>query len=315
MTMYWTSSRVLLRETVIEGELVNLSPLRIGAGEDTPLSVGAGAAVVKVRIRDSVVPYIPGSSLKGVFRATSEAVARQKGLDVCSGLSRSTCMHTKRYTSPQGGLDLLEGIEEYGEEGRDRNTLMNFVMNELRQGRPDAAMEAFFRNACLMCKIFGAPLYASKVVFSDAYPIGKVSLGARTGVAISRKTGAVAVGPYIVEYVEPGARFAFSVTLRNLPNYALGLISSVVMMLRDGEVRVGGYKTRGFGRVTVENLTFRNREFTDKPSMMRGLEEGRDRDLDVSDLVTVKDGWAVCEGDRCLELLKRLVEVWEGAKF
>ncbi|MCS7138274.1 MAG: CRISPR-associated RAMP protein, partial [Candidatus Caldarchaeum sp.] len=107
----------------------------------------------------------------------------------------------------------------------------------------------------------------------------------------------------------------FSLTLRNLPNYALGLIASVLEMIRMGEVRIGGFKTRGFGKVGVENLTFRNKEFDGPSSAMKSLEEGVDRDLDVSTLMVVEDGWAVSRGDQCLTLLKKLIEVWENAKI
>ncbi|MDW8360659.1 MAG: RAMP superfamily CRISPR-associated protein, partial [Candidatus Caldarchaeum sp.] len=154
MTIYWTSSRVLLRETIVEGELVNLSPLRVGAGREPPLGAIVDL-VVRIRLGEAEVPYIPGSSLKGVFRTYAMGIARRKGLDTCTGLSKSTCYETKSYVDDSG----------------KRGNLGDYIETELKSGRTESAMKAFFTTACLMCKIFGAPTYASKAVFSDAYPV------------------------------------------------------------------------------------------------------------------------------------------------
>ncbi|MEM4270334.1 MAG: CRISPR-associated RAMP protein Csx7 [Candidatus Caldarchaeum sp.] len=296
---YWTSSKILLRETVFEGQLVNLTPLRIGAGREPPLGALVDLAVLRIKIGDKNLPYIPGSSLKGVFRSHAEAIARVKDPKTCTGLSKGTCIETKTYFDPSSG----------------ETNLAKYIEEKLKHNEPEKAMEAFFKTACLMCKIFGAPSYASKAVFSDAYPDGETKLGIRTGVAISRKTGAVAFGPYQVEYVEPGSRFSFALTLRNIPNYALGLIAHVLNMVESGEVRIGGFKTRGFGKVTIENIRFRNREVGGTSSVLRSLEEGVDQEVDISSLVVQKNGWAVSEGSKCLQLMDRLMEVWDNAKL
>lgn len=295
---YWTSSKIFLRETVFGGEFVALSPLRIGAGGEPPLGSLVDLAVIRINIGSSQVPYIPGSSLKGVFRSHAEAIARRKGLQTCSGLSKSTCMETKNYLDPSTGEQRLD----------------RYIESQISQNNSEKAMEAFFKTACLMCKIFGAPMYASKAAFSDAYPLEEPLLGVRTGVAISRRTGAVAFGPYQVEYIEPGARFSFSITLRNLPNYALGLIASVLDMVRAGEVRIGGFKTRGFGKVGIENIWFRNKEANGDQRIMRSLEEGVDKELDIKGLSTLEDGWAVSRREQCIHLMERLIEVWENVK-
>ncbi|MEM1978329.1 MAG: CRISPR-associated RAMP protein Csx7 [Candidatus Caldarchaeum sp.] len=296
---YWTSSKIFLRETIFEGKLVNLTPLRIGAGREPPLGALVDLAVLRINIGGKNLPYIPGSSLKGVFRSHAEAIARLKDPKTCTGLSKETCVETENYVDPSvGEQDLGDYIEE-----------------KLRRNEPEKAMEAFFKTACLMCKIFGAPSYVSKAVFFDAYPEGEPALGVRAGVAISRKTGAVAFGPYQVEYIEPGARFNFTLTLRNLPNYALGLIAFVINMIRTGETRIGGFKTRGFGRVTIENIRFRNREMGNTPLVLKSLEEGVDQEIDISDLAIQENGWAVSEGEKCIKLIGRFIEVWENAKL
>jgi CRISPR-associated RAMP protein (TIGR02581 family) len=303
-TSYWTSAKILLREAVFGGYIVNLSPLRVGAGEEVPLGSPAKLALLKVTYEGKSIPYIPGSSLKGVFRSQAEALARTRGLKVCSGLSKSTCMEIKKPPRPEAGEE----------------NLLEYVQQRLKEQQDEEAMKVFFEASCLMCKVFGAPGYASKVTFTDAYPVsndGKVTApatGIRTGIAIDRRTGAVYQNAfYTAEYIEPGARFRFSITARNLPNYALGLLAAVLAMMKRGEVRLGGFKTRGFGEVTIHDPYIKVREFPSTTTTLRKLEEDVDVKLDVSGLVLEKDGWLFAEGEQAWKLLAILEGAWRNA--
>jgi len=301
---YWTSSAQLLRETLIEGYLENVEPLRVGVGREPPLGAIVDLAVIRINYRGASIPYIPGSSLKGVFRSAATTLASHKGLKVCSGLSKDNCMELKILRDP-----------EWGEEKLGKR-----VERLLREGRNQEAMRDFWENACLLCKIFGAPSYIGKVSFSDAYPIDErgnpipVRMGVRTGIAIDRKTGAVSrKALYTVEYVEPGARFRFSIRCRNLPNYALGLLAATLKMVDSGEVKIGGFKTRGFGAVRVREITFKSRDYPEGGSMMKALDEA-DRMLDLSDL-ELREGWIWAEGDSAWRILQRLEEVWTSVQL
>jgi CRISPR-associated RAMP protein, SSO1426 family len=74
--------------TVITGRLVNETPLRVGVGKEEleerqPL-LGSGVDLVPITIRFAdgrSVPYIPGSSMKGVLRSLAEAMVRAQGKD------------------------------------------------------------------------------------------------------------------------------------------------------------------------------------------------------------------------------------------
>jgi CRISPR-associated RAMP protein (TIGR02581 family) len=295
---------VLLREVLLEGYLVNRGPLRVGTGREPPLGSAVDLAVIRVRLGDKLVPYIPGSSLKGVFRSVAVQLARLKGLSVCSGLSGETCMDWE-YTE-LGGATLLSKIQEMLRE---------------REGESADAIKLFHEKACLLCKVFGSPSFTGHVEFSDAYPIGEdgsvldVPVGVRTGIAINRRTGAVYRGAlYQVEYVEPGARFRFSVRATNLPNYALGLLARILRMLNDGWVRVGGFKTRGFGEVAVEGLRFKARGPTVQGTRMLAVDE-HDLEVDLADAAGVVQGWLSASGDGAWRALARLEGVWEVAKL
>jgi len=61
----------------IKGELENLTPLRIGAGTaESGGALGSPVDLTVLRLGDR--PYIPGSSLKGVFRSHVENIAALK---------------------------------------------------------------------------------------------------------------------------------------------------------------------------------------------------------------------------------------------
>ncbi len=298
----WSSHGVLLREALLEGYLVNRGPLRVGTGKEPPLGSAVDLAVIRVRLGGKLVPYIPGSSLKGVFRSAAVQLARLRGLSVCSGLSGETCMDWE-YTE-LGGVTLLSKIQEM-----------------LREGESAEAIKLFHGKACLLCKVFGSLSFTGHVEFSDAYPISEdgsvleVPVGVRTGVAINRRTGAVYPRAlYQVEYVEPGARFRFTIRATNLPNYALGLLARILRMLNDGWVKVGGFKTRGFGEVAVEGLRFKARGPTVQGTRMLAVDE-HDLEVDLADAASVVQGWLSASGDGAWKALAKLEGVWEGAKL
>ncbi len=298
----WSAHSVIIRETVLEGYLVAESPLRIGVGRESPLGSAVDLAVLRVNLNGKLVPYIPGSSLKGVFRSTAIQLANRKGLTVCSGLSKGTCMDL-RYPEFDG------------------KTLLEKIQEEIRNRNYRRAIELFHEKACLLCKVFGAPSFTGHSEFNDSYPInekGEVQdapVGVRTGIAINRRTGAVHMGAlYQVEYVEPGARFRFSIRTTNLPNYALGLLAKILRMVNEGWVRVGGFKTRGFGELRVEGLRFAASGATVQGSKLLAVDE-KDQEVDLSGDVSSTQRGLEASGENAWRVLAKLEEVWDSVKL
>lgn len=314
----WLSHATILRETVFEGFIVNVEPLRIGSGRGLSLEAITDLAILRISYGGISVPYIPGSSLKGVFRSCAMLLAKHGGLDVCTGLSKETCGEVKKIG--------------------DKN--LNELIAERMKSSSKDAMGIFYKNACLMCKIFGSTSYMGNVFFSDAYPIDEngqitsVRTGVRIGVAIDRRTGAAYVSAtrevkkggkgkkisragslYKVELVEPGARFRFKIFCRNLPTYAIGLLSLVLKRINEGIIKVGGFKSRGFGAVKIEGLRFKNRDFMTKQSQtMASLEPEVDVEIDLTGVTDVRDGWLVSEGKNAWEVLDKLIEAWDTCR-
>jgi len=298
----WSAHSVIIREVVLEGYLVAESPLRIGVGRESPLGSAVDLAVLRINLNGKLIPYIPGSSLKGVFRSTAIQLANRKGLTVCSGLSKGTCMDL-RYPEFDG------------------KTLLEKIQEEIRNRNYRRAIELFHEKACLLCKVFGAPSFTGHSEFNDSYPInenGEVQdapVGVRTGIAINRRTGAVHMGAlYQVEYVEPGARFRFSIRTTNLPNYALGLLAKILRMVNEGWVRVGGFKTRGFGELRVEGLRFAVSGATVQGSKLLAVDE-KDKEVDLSGDISSTQRGLEASGENAWRVLAKLEEVWDSVKL
>lgn len=298
VSTYWTSGVALLREFSLDAELVNLSPLRIGSGREPPLGSIVDLAVIRIRREGRLEAYIPGSSFKGLFRSQCETLVRMKNprVEPCSGLTKNTCMDIRK---------TAEGV-----------TLHTAVQTKLRTRNSKEAMELFFHNACLLCKVFGAPSYAGRISFSDAYLLSDAHYGVRTGIAIDRRTGAVFGGSlYQVEYVEPGARFSFSLRFRNLPNYAVGMLARTITILNNGELRVGGFKTRGFGQVKLESLTLRYMDYVGAGKVLDPLEPDTDKPVDLSNIVSQDNGYYTASKEEAWKALKKFEEVWDSVNL
>jgi len=160
--------------------------------------------------------YIPGSSLKGIFRSYVERVLR-----------------TKSGEGKEGACNLFND---------------NYCGKKLEKERDSAEI---YKSSCRACKIFGNTKLKGRIAFGDAYPIGDVRTETRYGVAISRLTHAVAQGPFDMEVMVSGS-FSSRIYLENFEIWQLGLLALVFQGLNDGLVRVGFGKNRGFGEVETK---------------------------------------------------------------
>jgi len=223
MSESWHTHRFLYRIIMLDVEYVALEPLRIGAGRGSKLESPIDLPVIRIKYGGNNVPYLPGSSIKGVFRAGAEYLARSAGLSVC----------------------------ERGEGCRkqfDRD-----LQSELKKGNVIGALKLLKENYCPICQLFGTGTYKSHLDFYNAFPADNVSLDIKTGVAIDRRSGVAKKGAlYIVEYINPGSVFHGGIRLYNVPNYGVGLMAEVIEMVNRGFIKFGGMKSRGFGRLKVD---------------------------------------------------------------
>jgi CRISPR-associated RAMP protein (TIGR02581 family) len=202
----------LLRERIVlEGTLTTRTALHIGGGGGELDAVDL--PVVKTNRGD---PFIPGSSLKGVVRSTIEGLLRAAGVE---------------------GLYACNPLDESASCGAHKD-----------RGGPLGAH-------CAACRLFGSHLVASHVRFSDAHiarPGGLSPLEKRDGVSIDRDLRIAAdKRKYDVEVVSPGTAFSLEILVQNPEPWLLGLLLAGLDPLQSGFTALGGFTSRGLGRVDI----------------------------------------------------------------
>ncbi|MEM0268939.1 MAG: RAMP superfamily CRISPR-associated protein [Candidatus Korarchaeum sp.] len=262
---------------VVKCEIEARSPLTIGSGGSPldPLSPDIPL------LRDSRgMPIIPGSTLKGFFRAWVE------------------------------------------------RTLSSLKLNKWDM---------------LVSDIFGTiepEPCGSRLMFDDALAEEPCTIvGIREHVKLSPETMGVKHGPFIQEYVEPGAKFSCDISFRNLPPSFLSLLSPVIRQADAGIARLGRSKSRGYGRISIslsdvsmmltwpshmEKVSFKlalpncnkevdlDAEKKDKMILLRDSISGYNLECsvyeDLPPFLRAKVPWATVEG--CLDPLLKGLEGW-----
>lgn len=185
------------------------SPLLVKSGHLSPNPALPDMQFVRTFSGDMETVYLPGSSLKGVFRSFTEKILRTVGKSACDPFGDDAC-----------GKKLAK--EE------------------------DSAK--VYKESCHACKIYGNTKLRGRLSFQDAYPEGDIKTDTRYSVAISRLTNAVAKGPFEIEIVIAG-NFKGVLLLENFEIWQLGLLALAIQAINEGWVRIGFGKNRGFGQV------------------------------------------------------------------
>ncbi|HXK89816.1 MAG TPA: CRISPR-associated RAMP protein Csx7 [Thermosynergistes sp.] len=219
---------------------------------DTALHIGGGrnpsAATDSPVVRDGAGrPFIPGSSLKGAFRAAVERlVPNIPNLRTC-GLSDDSDACANR---------LRKALKD-------------------RKNIPEAELLALLDSVlCDTCRTFGSTHLASVALFHDA-PINEVwnalpevPTQIRDGVGIDRDSERAREGiKYDFEVVPPQTSFDFTMTLENPNERDLGLIALGLQEFIIGMIPLGGIRSRGLGRYHLEGVKVESVDFGDPKAM------------------------------------------------
>lgn len=258
--------------TVVEGYLVNESPLRVGRpGEELTSAIDLAVE----RLPDGR-PYIPGSTLKGCIRSLAEQIARSSGYEVCN-----IFQHENRCTLISSALRLVtESVLERGEDVE-----INYVRNKLRSLErrvrdkedlvellSDLMSSQNIRELvnkinqmnipCPVCRIFGNNELASHVTFYDALPkSSEVKADYRTRVAIDRFRRASRSGAlFNYEYIPLGYEWNFKLHVRNISiskdeTKQSKLLKILLIYLNIEGIHVGSMRSVGLGLVKLVDET------------------------------------------------------------
>ena len=200
--------------------------------------------------------YLPGSSLKGVFRSHIEKIIRTLKDDiVCNPfvkMADSAEKQENQLVCPDYvNVSCSDKFEvRQREELRIRNRRWRRLPKE-----EDLLNEDVYLESCPACRLFGSTSFIGRVAISDAY-LAKNSqqkTEQRDGVGIDRFTGGAAnKAKFDLKVVSSGVTFETNIYMRNFEVWQLGMLMLIVQDLEDGLIRIGSGKSRGLGNVKGE---------------------------------------------------------------
>src|SRR3989304_6087936 len=165
------SKGILEKRYRFTGRLEFTDPVHVGSGFGDNLTDS-------IVVRAGNTPVIPGSSLRGAFRARVERIYGALRPTKCCGLYD----RDESFNCATVNMGLRETLE-----------------NSAKSSSPPTPKEWLLRldeKLCDVCKLFGSgALWTSKIAFTEAKAIGGIpKREVRHGVGISRQTGAAAEG-------------------------------------------------------------------------------------------------------------------------
>lgn len=182
----------------------------------TGVRVGAGRATAAEAtdaplLRDPENrPLIPGSSLKGSLRSAAERLLRPLGSGLACDVVADRCLADVR-------------------------------------GREPSCEE--LKSLCSTCRLFGNPFLAGRLIVGDLVGESERTV-VRDGVAIDRRELKQAgTFKYDYEVAAPGSRFSGRIRIDDPACYEVGLVLTLLDLVDQGLVTLGGGASRGLGRL------------------------------------------------------------------
>ena len=206
---------------VITGKIVLETPLRIGS--QRPRHSTSSAALLMRETPEGFVPFIPGSSLKGVLRSSCERIVKTFGAD-------------------ERIINEIFGFQEAGAKIRVRDCdAVNY--NEIEERIHCATGTEKYCTIDRSCK------NKRNCVLQKGYYKVKVFFNKKKG-CLEPKTNPVPNE----EYIPPSVSFNFCMELDNASEQDVGMVLLGLDEFKHKRAYLGGGVSRGYGFVDVEGL-------------------------------------------------------------
>jgi CRISPR-associated protein Csm3 len=230
----------------------------------TALSVGSRSSLEPTGTDLPVIkdprgmPFIPGSSIKGVIRTQLERVLRSLDskvtkLGACDPLSNPCVSNIDKE-------NFVKNLRDIPDENREQDL-----------------SQKIWDKSCTVCRLFGSPWLASRFAFRDARLANAPEMlqitEIRDGVGIDRDRGAAKEGlKYDFEVVSPDAQFDISIIAENAEQWEIGLLLAILRPWQEGYMPIGGKSTRGPGWGKLRDLSIKRVE---KQDLLNYLVQGK----------------------------------------
>ncbi len=230
--------RKLMNEAFLTLRITTTGPLLIKSGHASVSGPDMTPVLTWHNGRQEV--FLPGSSLKGVFRSHLEKIA-------CSLKPRVVCYPFESSEDRQADLE---------QRRRDYRDSCGGLFNQAarnERSRLEDHSDLVYAASCPICRLFGSTGFIGRVAIGDAYLVSKEVKEQRDGIGIDRLTGGASHGAkFELEVVSSGVAFETDIHLRNYEVWQLGMIFAVLQDMEDELIRVGSGRSRGLGKVKAE---------------------------------------------------------------
>lgn len=236
-----------------------------------PLHIGSGLTANDTTspiIRDqNNYPLIPGSSLRGAFRARVERLVR--------GLQETKVL---------GGMACCILFEDGTTDCPGTNEKKAKELSKIAQEKGEQVLwEKLEESLCDVCKLFGvSTFFASRLRITDSQvvltkdPPDKALTATRHGVGINRDTGTAAHGvKFDHEVALANLSFRMEMILENASPRDLQLLAMGFSELEHGHIALGGKSGRGLGKVRLIDGNYELFKLTDKAALKNYLMTGK----------------------------------------
>jgi len=234
-------------------KLVNEAYLTLRITTTGPLLIKSGHASISGPDMTPVLTYrngqqevfLPGSSLKGVFRSHIEKI-------VCSLKPQVVCYP---FAGGEGHeADVKQRQRDYRESCGAMFTQRAKQSDDERK-RLEENTELVYRESCPTCRLFGSTGFIGRVAIGDAYLTSASIKEQRDGVGIDRLTGGASHGAkFELEVVSSDVSFETDIHLRNFEIWQLGMLFVVMQDMEDELIRIGSGRSRGLGKIVAKIL-------------------------------------------------------------
>lgn len=256
------------------GALILETALHVGTGQISPITESP-------ILRDSAGrPFIPGSSVKGAFRAAVARLAPNLGLQACDPFGADNfCVSPQRGPRHQAYLDVRRFLDRRvpPEGGREEEERARKAL-QATFGRPDLVgkelteedlMAILAEHLCPVCQVFGSPHLAARARFDDMPAVDWFEVTeVRDGVGIDRDSERAVEGiKFDFEVVPAGTVFRFGLTVENPGERDLALVAVGLREMEEGMVRLGGLRSRGLGRCILQLDPVRKLDAADRAAL------------------------------------------------
>lgn len=189
------------------------------------------------------MPFLPGSSIKGIFRSTVERLVSALRMEKIWACGLQNGLYS---TKPCIGGGVAKENKTYHEANKQYQESNGDDISLIEQ------------NCCSVCQLFGSPLTAGRLYIDDAFLNNAEDfvLSKRDGVGINRDSGtSMDSVKYDYDVANTGLKYAISMEAQEVTEQEMGLIALGILEWKHAGIRIGGKTTRGLGHAVIEDIS------------------------------------------------------------